>query len=212
MDLSVLGIETRFSPLDWCIVVAYLIFIVSVGVYIKRYIKSASDFMVAGRGLKSPLAIATMIGTELGLVTVVYAAQKGFTGGFAAFHIAVVAAIGAVFVGMTGFIVVPLRRLKVMTIPEFYEKRFGKGVRILGGIILAFAGILNMGMFLKAGSIFVSGVTGMVSDFQIKLIMSIMLALVLLYTTLGGMVSVVVLDYIQFVVLSFALLLYKGSS
>ena len=29
-----------------------------------------------------------MIGTELGLVTVMYSAQKGFTGGFAAFHFA----------------------------------------------------------------------------------------------------------------------------
>ncbi|MFC1677007.1 sodium:solute symporter [Planctomycetota bacterium] len=206
MDLSSLGIETNFGIVDWCIVIAYLGLIVSVGIYIRRYIKNATDFMVAGRGLKSLLAIATMIGTELGLVTVVYAAQKGFTGGFAAFHIAIVAAIGALFIGLTGFIVVPLRKLKVMTIPEYYEKRFGKGVRILGGAILAIAGILNMGLFLKAGSIFVSGVTGMVSDFQIKLIMSVMLALVLLYTTLGGMVSVVVLDYIQFVVLSIALL------
>jgi SSS family solute:Na+ symporter len=36
--------------------------------------------------------------------------------------------------------------------------------------------------------------------------MTTLLAMVLLYTTLGGMVSVVVLDYVQFVVLSFGLL------
>jgi len=109
-------------------------------------------------------------------------------------------------VGLTGFIVVPLRRMNVMTIPEFYEKRFGRGVRILGGIILAFSGILNMGMFLKAGSIFVMGITGLTSDVHLKIIMSVLLGMVLLYTTLGGMVSVVVLDYIQFVVLSLSLL------
>jgi SSS family solute:Na+ symporter len=192
MDLSAIGIETRFGPVDWCIVVGYLIIIVAVGVYIKRYITNVTDFIVAGRGLKTFLAIATMIGTELGLVTVMYSAQKGFTGGFAAFHIA--------------FIVVPLRRMKVMTIPEFYEKRFGRGVRILGGAILAFSGILNMGMFLKAGSIFVMGITGLTEDVHLKIIMSVLLGMVLLYTTLGGMVSVVVLDYIQFVVLSFSLL------
>jgi SSS family solute:Na+ symporter len=147
-----------------------------------------------------------MIGTELGLVTVMYSAQKGFTGGFAAFHIALAAAIVTLVVGLTGFIVVPLRRMKVMTIPEFYERRFGRGVRILGGTILAFSGILNMGMFLKAGSIFVMGITGMTEDIHLKVIMSVLLGMVLLYTTLGGMVSVVVLDYIQFVVLSFSLL------
>ncbi|MBN1803689.1 MAG: sodium:solute symporter family protein [Sedimentisphaerales bacterium] len=207
MDLSTLGIETNFSILDWFIVIGYLIVIVSVGVYIRRYITNVSDFMVAGRGLKTFLAIATMIGTELGLVTVMYSSQKGFTGGFAAFHIALAAAIVTLVVGLTGFIVVPLRRMNVMTIPEFYEKRFGRGVRILGGIILALSGVLNMGMFLKAGSLFVMGITGLTKSMHLNIIMTVLLCMVLLYTTLGGMVSVVVLDYIQFVVLSFGLLI-----
>lgn len=204
-DFAKLGFSTSFTVLDWCIVVGYLVAVVSIGVYIRKYVASATDFMVAGRGLKTFLAIATMIGTELGLVTVMYSAQKGFTGGFAAFHIAFAAAIVTLFVGLSGFIVVPLRRLNVMTIPEFYERRFGRDVRILGGIILAFSGILNMGLFLKAGSLFVMGVTGLASDVHLKIVMTVLLCMVLLYTTLGGMVSVVILDYIQFVVLAFGL-------
>jgi SSS family solute:Na+ symporter len=206
MGLNAIEIATNFSSLDWCIVAGYLLAIVATGVYIRRYVSNVTDFIVAGRGLKTFLAVATMIGTELGLVTVMYSAQKGFTGGFAAFHIALASAVVALVVGLTGFIVVPLRRMKVMTIPEFYERRFGRGVRILGGSILAFSGILNMGMFLRAGSDFVMGITGMTSELELKLIMTALLGMVLLYTTLGGMVSVVVLDYIQFVVLSFSLL------
>ena len=206
MDLSALGIETNFSLLDWCIVIGYLVVVVGIGVYIRRYVTDVTDFMVAGRGLKTFLGIATMIGTELGLVTVMFSAQKGFTGGFAAFHIALASAIVTLVVGLSGFIVVPLRRMKVMTIPEFYERRFGRGVRILGGTVLVFSGILNMGLFLKAGSIFVMGITGMTSELELKIIMSVLLGMVLLYTALGGMVSVVILDYIQFVVLSFSLL------
>ncbi|MHC4594411.1 MAG: sodium:solute symporter family protein [Planctomycetota bacterium] len=206
MDLSTIGIDANFSLVDWCIVAGYLIIIVAIGVYIKRYISDVTDFIVAGRGLKTFLGTATMVGTELGLVTVIYSAQKGFTGGFAAFHIALASAIIAVIIALTGLIVVPLRRMKVMTIPEFYERRFGRGVRILGGVILAFSGILNMGMFLKAGSIFVMGITGMTSELELKVIMTALLAMVLLYTSLGGMVSVVVSDYIQFVLLSFSLL------
>ena len=134
MDLSTIGIDTNFGLIDWCIVAGYLIIIVAIGVYIKRYISNVTDFIVAGRGLKTFLGTATMVGTELGLVTVIYSAQKGFTGGFAAFHIALASAIVALIIGLTGFIVVPLRRMKVMTIPEFYERRFGRGVRILGGV------------------------------------------------------------------------------
>ncbi len=206
MDLSAAGIVSNFTAFDWCIVAGYVLLVVAVGVYIRRYISNVTDFMVAGRGLKTFLAVATMIGTELGLVTVMYSAQKGFTGGFAAFHIALASAIVSLVVGLTGFIVVPLRRMEVMTIPEFYEKRFGHGVRILGGTILAFSGILNMGMFLKAGSLFVMGITGLTEQMHLKIIMTSLLGLVLLYTALGGMVSVVVLDYIQFVILSFSLL------
>lgn len=205
--------ESNFSALDWCIVAAYLLSTVAIGVYVNRYIRGMSDFLVAGRSLRTRLGIATMVGSELGLVTAMYAAQKGFTGGFAAFHIGVLSLLAALVVGLTGFIVVPLRELKVMTIPEYYEKRFGSAkLRMFGGLLLAAAGILNMGLFLKAGAIFVTGLTGMSDPTTIKIVMTSMIVLVLAYTTLGGMVSVIITDYIQFVVLSFGLLLAVGLS
>ena len=105
-----------------------------------------------------------MTGTELGLVTVMYAAQSGYNGGFASFHIAVIAGVVTLFVGLTGFVVGPLRKTGVLTIPEYYERRFGRRVRIFGGIILASAGILNMGLFLKLGAKFIVGVTGLPPD------------------------------------------------
>lgn len=206
MDLDALGLQSNFSALDWAIVGAYLLGTVIIGFYVNRYVGDMADYVVAGRALRSCLAIATMVGSELGLVTVMYAAQKGFTGGFAAFHIGLVAGVVTLLVGLTGFIVVPLRRMGVMTIPEFYERRFGRGVRVLGGAILALAGILNMGLFLKAGSIFITGLTGMNSAVELKLVMTVLLGLVLLYTILGGMISVVITDYIQFVVLAFGML------
>ena len=181
------GIETNFGSVDWVIVAIYLAGTVVIGLYANRYIKNMSDYMVAGRSLKPHLAVATMIGSELGLVTVMYSAQKGFTGGFAAFHIGLIAGIVTLIVGLTGFIVVPLREMGVMTIPEFYEKRFSRGVRISGGLLLAFSGILNMGLFLKAGAIFVAGLTGITDPTYVAIIMTVMLILVLAYTILGGL-------------------------
>ena len=201
------GFESNFSSLDWAIVCAYLLGTLLVGLYVNRFIRDMSDYVVAGRSVGTWLGVATMIGSELGLVTVMFAAQKGFTGGFSAFHIAVAAGVVPLLVGFTGFIVVPLRRLGVKTIPEYYGIRYGTGVRIYGGILLALAGILNMGMFLKAGAIFVTALTGLHDPVHIKIVMTGLIVLVLVYTTLGGMVSVVVTDYVQFVVLSFGLLL-----
>ncbi len=197
-----------FGLVDTIIVVVYLLGSVALGLLANRVISGIGGYLVAGRSLGTALAIATMTGSELGLITVMYQAQKGFTGGFAAFHIGVIAGLVTLAVGLTGFIVAPLRETGVMTIPEYYERRFGRRTRILGGVLLALGGILNMGLFLRVGSQFVVGVTGL--DPQggtLALIMFGLLALVLVYTVLGGMVSVVLTDYAQFVVLSIGLVL-----
>jgi len=204
--LESLGLTSNFKWFDWVILGVYLSGTLLVGLYVNRYIKSMADYVVANRSLKSFLGIATMVGTELGLVTVMYSAQKGFTGGFAAFHIGLVAGVVTLIVGLTGFIVVPLREMGVMTIPEFYDRRFGPGVRVFGGLLLAGAGILNMGMFLKAGAIFLTQLTGLSNPLAVNVVMTTLILLVLAYTILGGMVSVVITDYVQFVVLSFGML------
>ena len=72
-------LETNFSNIDWFIVVAYLAGTVVIGLWVNRYIKGMGDFLVAGRSLRTRLGIATMIGSELGLVTAMFAAQKGLS-------------------------------------------------------------------------------------------------------------------------------------
>ena len=199
--------QTNFTPLDWVIVVVYLLLSVGVAFFVKRYAGNMTNFVSAGRAVGTWLGIATLTGTEMGLITVMYSAQKGFTNGFAAFHIGVIAGIVAFLIGVTGFIVVRLRAHEVLTIPEYYEKRFGRRTRILGGIMLAFGGLLNMGLFLKVGAMFIVGITGMVPDsVAVNTVMVVLLVLVLVYTVIGGMISVVITDYIQFVILSVGLL------
>jgi len=203
--LAGLSVPTNFGPLDWTIVVVFLVASTALGMWAMRYIKDMDDYVVAGRSVRTYLGVASMIAAELGLVTVMYSAQKGYSCGFAAFAIAVLAAVAGFIVGRTGLIVVPLRKMGVMTIPEFYERRYGRDLRVLGGIILAASGILNMGMFLAADSMFVTSVMGMHTEGVLKIAMTILLALVLLYTMVGGMISVVFTDYLQFAIMAVGL-------
>ncbi|MBC8354666.1 MAG: sodium:solute symporter family protein [Planctomycetes bacterium] len=206
--VSAAATKTNFTSMDWCIVGAYLLMSLAIGLVVKRYATSMSSYIAAGQSVGVWLGVASMTGTELGLVTVMYSAEKGFKGGFAAFHIAILAGIVTFAIGVTGFIVAPLREAGVLTIPEYYGRRYGKRTQILGGIILAGGGILNMGLFLKVGSMFIVGVTGLSNEgIALPMVMTALLALVLTYTVLGGMISVIVTDYIQFVVLAFGLLL-----
>ncbi len=199
--------QTNFTSLDWVIVAVYLLLSVGIAFFVKRYAGNMTNFVSAGRAVGTWLGVATLTGTEMGLITVMYSAQKGFTAGFAAFHIGVIAGVVALLIGLTGFIVVRLREHKVLTIPEYYEKRYGRRTRILGGVMLAFGGLLNMGLFLKVGAMFIVGITGMdPTGGALKAVMAALLVLVLVYTVIGGMISVVITDYIQFVILSVGIL------
>jgi SSS family solute:Na+ symporter len=95
---------TNFSTLDWLIVVAFLVGITLAGLWTKRYLTHYEGYFIAGRKVKGYLGVASIIATEMGLVTVMYSAQKGFTGGFAAFHIALAAAVVALVVGIVGLL------------------------------------------------------------------------------------------------------------
>jgi len=200
--------KTNFSAIDWVLVIVYPLISLGIGLYVRKFIKNMSDFACAGHGLGTALGIATLTGTELGLITVMYSSQKAFRGGFATFHIALIAGIVTLMVGLSGFFLYRLREMKVLTIPEFYERRFDRKTRILGGIMMALGGILNMGLFLKIGSMFIVGITGMSQEsWALPAVMIFLITLVLIYTCLGGMISVVIADYVQFVVLSFGMLL-----
>ena len=195
----------NFGLLDWVLTVAYLAGSVAIGIRAKRYVEDLAGYMVAGRRVGASLGIATFVATEIGTVTFVYFGELGYVAGFSAFFIGILTMVGYMVVGRTGFIIELLRRHRVMTIPEYYELRYSRRVRLIGGGILFLAGVLNMGIFLKFDGIFLSEVMGFGPD-AVAAIMVLMLVIVIAYTVLGGMFSIVVTDFMQFVVLSVGML------
>lgn len=161
-----------------------------------------ADYFVSGRDVGFWTALATLGATEIGLITIAYNAEKGFNDGFAALHIGAAAFIGCAFVGLTGFIVRPLRRTGVLTIPEYYGERYGQDVRVLGAAIMALGGILNMGLFLKVAALFLLTLLGI--DAGSSTLITLMLVLICLaaaYTMVGGMRMVIATDVIQFLLM-----------
>ena len=121
----------NFGVVDWVLTVVYLVGCVALGIWAKRYVEDLAGYMVAGRNVKVSLGIATFVATELGTVTFVYYGELGYVAGFSGFVIGILAMIAYTTIGKTGFIVEGLRRLRVMTIPEFYEMRYSRRVRLL---------------------------------------------------------------------------------
>jgi SSS family solute:Na+ symporter len=196
----------NFAAIDWVIVVAYLAGSLLIGVLAKRFVGNLSDFLVAGRELGLHVGIATLAATEIGTITFMYFAELGYKAGFAAFCTAAISGIVMIIVGRTGFVISRFRELKLMTVPEYFEVKYSQGLRIVTGILVAVGGILNMGVFLKIEGQFLTIVSGIDGKYLIA-VMTAILLLELVYTVLGGMVSVVITDFLQYVLLSVATIL-----
>src|SRR2546425_11283771 len=200
------GILMNFTSLDWAIVISYLIASVSIGWLGKRYIGNVSHYLVAGRELGVYIGIATLAATEIGTITYMYNGELGYKYGFAAFAAALVSGLVMIIVGRTGFVISRFRALKLMTVPEYFEVKYSRGLRIVTGLLVALGGILNMGVFLKIEGEFLTIVSGINVRYLVA-VMTVILLLELVYTVLGGMVSVVITDFVQYVLLSVATIL-----
>src|SRR5262250_368902 len=176
---------------------------VAVGLLGKRYVGKLSHYLVAGRELGLYVGIATLAATEIGTITFMYNAELGYKYGFAAFAAAMISGLVMIFVGRTGFVISRFRQLKLMTVPEYFEVKYNRSLRILTGCLVALGGILNMGVFLKIEGEFLTIVSGINVRYLVA-VMTVILLLELVYTVVGGMVSVVITDFLQYVLLSVA--------
>ncbi len=201
-------------PIDGAIVGLYLLGTMVAGVLVRRHVSKVEHFLLAGREMDVALGVASLAATEFGIVTCVYTAQNGFKYGFAGATPGILNAVAMLVVGLTGFCIEPLREAGVVTLPELFERRFGPRVRAAAAVVMVLGGLLNMGVFLRTGGEFLLTVTGAgtggsgswARTHTLELAMTALLLLVGIYTVLGGMLSVLVTDFLQFVVMSAGLL------
>jgi solute:Na+ symporter, SSS family len=192
--------------LDGSIVGIYLLATMIAGLMVRKYVGKVEHFLVAGREMDVYLGIASLAATEFGIVTCMYTAQNGYEKGFAGATPGILMAIAMAAVGLTGFVIKPLRDSGVITIPELLDQRFGPRVRWAAGVVIVLGGLLNMGVFLRTGGQFLVLVAGLDVRY-LEIMMTALLVGVAVYTILGGMLSVLVTDFLQFVVMSIGLIL-----
>jgi solute:Na+ symporter, SSS family len=191
--------------LDGSIVGVYLLATMIAGLMVRKYVGKVEHFLVAGREMDVYLGIASLAATEFGIVTCMYTAQNGYEKGFAGSTPGILTALAMLVVGLTGFVIKPLRDSGVMTIPELFEKKFGPRIRWAAGVVIVLGGLLNMGVFLRTGGQFLVLVAGLDVKY-LEIMMTALLVGVAVYTILGGMLSVLVTDYMQFIVMSLGLI------
>lgn len=187
-----------FSLLDWIIVVLFLVGNLYAGIYGKRYVKSSADFLVASRTMGLHVGVISLVATEIGIITYMYYSEMGVLYGFATFLAGLIPAAMYIVVGKTGFVIKRCREMELVTLPQFFEDRYGRDVRVLAGVLMAVGGALNFGVFPVIEATFLNIVTGIPPAYLVWT-MVLLMTLVLVYTAVGGMISVIFTNYVQFI-------------
>jgi SSS family solute:Na+ symporter len=191
----------RFGLIDWLITIASLAATVWIGLRTRRYVGRIEDYLVANRGMGVWVGTASLVSTEIGIITYMYQAQFGFLAGFSAFVVGLITIAVCFAVGRTGFVISRLRELEVMTVPEYLERRYSRRVRVLAGVMMALGGSLNLGIFPIIEARFLT-ITAGIPPRYVAWTMAALLLAALAYTALGGMLSLMVTNYLQYVLLA----------
>lgn len=160
-------------------------------------VKNFDDYVVAGRRQTAPFVFTSLMATVLGASATIGIAARAESIGFAAFWWLGVGAVGFWF--QAAFLSKPIHDLDVRTLPELAEKTVDRTGRKLVGLIIAVSWIGIIAAQFAA----VAGFIGLVLGHDAgALSVVVTAAIVIVYTLLGGQLSVVRTDALQFGILT----------
>ena len=185
-------------------VLIYLAVSIGIGLYAAKFVSSSKDYLVAGRSLPLYVNVATVFATWFGAETVLSISAtfvKDGMGGIPGDPFG--ATFCLIFVAI--FFAKAFYRFDLLTIGDFYKKRYGRGVEVLTSLAVTISYLGWTSAQLTAlGIVFNSLSGGSISLTQGILLGSIV---VLIYTTFGGMWSVALTDLFQSAVIIVGLII-----
>lgn len=190
----------ELTLLDQVIIIAYLGFVLGLGIWAGRKVKDLEEYAVAGRDYNALIISATLSASFIGGGFTMGNAEKVFTVGIV--NIVVLWGFSLKEVLVARYIAPNAGRFpKAISVGDVMEVDYGKIGKIVTGIfsVLLCAGILGA-QIGGMGYIF-----NLFLGVPVPVGILIGMGIILLYDTIGGMRAVVATDVLQFVVLSIGL-------
>jgi SSS family transporter len=188
-------------PLDWVVLFSWLALIVSYGVYRGRGSNTVDRYLLAGRTMPWYAMGLSIMATQASAITFISTTAQAYVDGmrFVQFYFGL--PIAMVILCTTA---VPIfHRAKVYTAYEYLEKRFDTKTRALVSFIFLTQRGLSAGFSLYAPAVLLSVVLRW-PDYMTTVLMG---AIIVLYTTLGGIKAVTWADVQQMTMICAALIL-----
>ncbi len=179
--------------IDYLIIAIYFGFVVGIGVVLKNFAKTSTDFFLSGRSIPAWITGLAFISANLGAQEVIGMGASGAKYGIATSHFYWVGAIPAmIFVGI--FMMPFYYGSRARSVPEYLKLRFDEKTRGLNAISFAVMTVFSSGVSMYAMGKLLQLLLGW--DFNVSILLSA--GIVLVYTYLGGLTSAIYNEVLQF--------------
>jgi SSS family solute:Na+ symporter len=179
--------------IDYVIIVIYFAFVLGIGVVLKRFATTSTDFFLSGRSIPAWITGLAFISANLGAQEVIGMGASGAKYGVATSHFYWIGAIPAmVFVGI--FMMPFYYGSRARSVPEYLKLRFDEKTRGLNAISFAAMTVFSSGVSMYAMGKLLQLLLGW--DFTVSVLLSA--GIVLVYTYLGGLTSAIYNEVLQF--------------
>jgi SSS family solute:Na+ symporter len=181
------------KPIDIAIIVFYLAAMLAFGFWGKSRTKDSADFLVAGRRLGPALYTGTMAAVVLGGASTVGGVGLGYKYGISGMWLVVSIAVGLLLLSLV--FAGRIQRLKVYTVAQMLKLRYGVDATAASGIVMvAYTLMLSVTSTIAYATVF-----NVLFNTNRTLSVVIGGAIVMLYSSIGGMWSITLTDMVQFV-------------
>jgi SSS family solute:Na+ symporter len=178
---------------DYLVIFIYFVFVVAVGVIIKKKITSSNDFLNSNKSIPLWITSLAFISANLGAQEVLGMVASGAKYGIMTVHFYWVGAIFAmVFLGV--FMMPFYYGSKARSVPEYLFLRFDEKTRALNALTFAAMTIFSSGISLYA----LAKLLEVILHWNFDLCIWIAAGIVMAYTLLGGLTSAVYNEVLQF--------------
>jgi len=184
------------SPVDAIVVIAYLVGIMLLGIYFRKFIKSSKDYFLGGRALPFWAIGMSIVVSDIGAQDFVGVSGQAYRYGIAVGNFDWIGSVPAMLLG--AFIFIPyFWKAGLYTIPEYMGKRYNNALRTLASLTWIIFFLFFLGIIFWASAGILNTLMGW-SYWQSIIITAVVVGV---YTLCGGLTAVVFTDVIQMVIM-----------
>jgi SSS family solute:Na+ symporter len=189
------------SAVDWSIMALYFLFVLGIGLLLKRSVRTSTDFFLSGRSIPAWVAGLAFMSANLGAQEVIGMAASGAKYGMMTSHFYWLGAIPAmVFLGI--FMMPFYYGSKARSVPEYLRLRFDEKTRGFNAISFTCMTVISSGISMYAMGLLLNLLLG----WNFSLSMWVCAGVVLVYIFLGGLTSAIYNEVLQFFLIVFGFL------